>query len=345
MSSFQTLKRKIKTIVSPFHELLCSLHVIHNPEHHPKRLQWALKLNQKMPATLWEDIQTLGHLSNGWIALLDLPDRTGLSISCSQGITSLHNLPDAELIYLFMNQELALSTIVECLVKPGYSHTLTELNANAKYLIDNLDHVRKLLISTLLTYEQDYFRQEWEYIEPFMNTSATNFQDIISRSPEKALQTLHPRLKVENGTFIAQKAVTYYFSMDQLRQVCVFPSTFIFPHLLIGWDKDSLFLPLTVDIPGLAYSEGPPSDLLRQLKALGDDTRMRILKLLWKGPHCTKQLAPILKISEAAVSKQLKILSEAGFTQSERKGNYLFYSIKKEAFDSLLILQRQYLEQ
>lgn len=244
-----------------------------------------------------------------------------------------------------MNQELALSTIVECLSKPGHSHSLNELNANAKYLIDNVDSVRKLLNTSLLTYEQDYFHQEWEYIEPFLNTSAAHFQDIASRSPEKALQTLHPRLQVENGTIIAQKAVTYYFSIEQLRHVFVFPSTFIFPHLLMGWDKDTLFLPLTVDIPGLAYSEGPPSDLLRQLKALGDDTRMRILKLLWKGPHCTKQLAPILGISEAAVSKQLKMLSEAGFTQSERKGNYLFYCVNKEAFDSLLILQRQYLEQ
>lgn len=80
MSSLQTLKRKIKTIVSPFHELICSLHVIYNPEHHPKRLQWALDLKLRMPVMLQENIQTLGQLSNGWIALLDLPDRMGISI-------------------------------------------------------------------------------------------------------------------------------------------------------------------------------------------------------------------------------------------------------------------------
>lgn len=72
---------------------------------------------------------------------------------------------------------------------------------------------------------------------------------------------------------------------------------------------------------------------------------MRMLKILWKGPHCTKQLAPLLGISEAAVSKQLKQLTEAGFTKLERKGNYLFYSVSKETFDSLIVLQRQYLEQ
>lgn len=254
-------------------------------------------------------------------------------------------LPDAELVYLFMNQEIALSTLVEWLNESESKRSLMKLSGNVKYLINNLASVRKLLISTLITYEHDYFGQEWDYIEPFMNISAAQFQDLASRSPEKALNTLHPRLLAENGTLTVQKAVTYYFPYDQLGQVYVFPSTFIFPHLLVGWYEDTLFLPLTVDVPGLAFSEGPPSDLLRQLKALSDDTRMRILKLLWKSPHCTKQLAPILGISEAAVSKQLKQLSEAGFTQSQRKGNYLFYSVNKEVFDNLLVLQRQYLEQ
>ncbi|WP_342409805.1 metalloregulator ArsR/SmtB family transcription factor [Paenibacillus sp. FSL R10-2778] len=345
MSSLQTLNRKIKTVVSPFHELLCSLHVFHQPEHHPTRLQWALELKKRMPLALQENIHTLGQLSERWIALLDLPDRMGVPISCNQGITLLKKLPDAELVYLFMNQEIALSTIVEWLNESESIRSLMKLSGNVKYLINNLASVRKLLISTLITYEHDYFGQEWDYIEPFMNISAAQFQDLASRFPEKALNTLHPRLLSENGTLTVQKAVTYYFPYDQLGQVYVFPSTFIFPHLLVGWFEDTLFLPLTVDVPGLAFSEGPPSDLLRQLKALSDDTRMRILKLLWKGPHCTKQLAPILGISEAAVSKQLKQLSEAGFTQSQRKGNYLFYSVNKEVFDNLLILQRQYLEQ
>ena len=77
MSSLPTLNRKIKTIVSPFHELLCSLHVFYQPEHHPKRLQWALDLKKAMPLTLQENIHTLGESSDGWIPLLDLPDRVG----------------------------------------------------------------------------------------------------------------------------------------------------------------------------------------------------------------------------------------------------------------------------
>lgn len=50
-----------------------------------------------------------------WIPLLDLQDRVGAPISCNQEITMLSNLPDAELVYLLMNQRVTLSTIVEAL--------------------------------------------------------------------------------------------------------------------------------------------------------------------------------------------------------------------------------------
>jgi DNA-binding transcriptional ArsR family regulator len=202
-----------------------------------------------------------------------------------------------------------------------------------------------MLFTTLESYEREYFHKEWEYILPWINTAATQFQESVSRSGEKALNSLHPRLRAAEGTITAQKAVTYSFAYDHLQLIYVLPSTFIFPHLLVDWLGDRLELPLSVDIPGLPVSKEPPADLLRQFKGLGDATRLRILKLLWQAPHCTKQLAPVLGISEAAVSKQLKLLTEAGLVRAERKGNYLFYSSSKEAFDSLIVLQRQYFEQ
>jgi len=345
MSSLHNLNRKIKTITSPIHEMLCSLHVLHQPEHHPKRLQWAQEMRAKMPASLLEELHTVGQLSDSWMALLDLPDHTGTPIGCLEGIAMLNKLPDAELIHLMMNGNVSLSTVLLSMNGIGNTETAEGLNETGRYLVSNVSAVRTLLITTLERYERDYFRQEWDYIEPWVNTAAAQFQEWAGRSAEKALNSLHPRLIAEKGILSAQKAVTYYFPYERLQHIYVFPSTFIFPHLLFGWSEDAVFLPLAVDIPGLPYHEGPPDDLLRQLKALGDDTRLRILKLLWTGPHCTKQLAPLLGISEAAVSKQLKLLSEAGFVKSERKGNYQFYSGSKETLDHLIVLQRQFLEQ
>ncbi|MNO14013.1 HTH-type transcriptional repressor CzrA [compost metagenome] len=346
MSSLQQLQRNVKTVVSPFHELLCSLHVLYQPEHHPKRLQWAKDIKSKMPAALLESIYTLGRLSDEWMGLM-LPGRSGAPMPAADGINLLKDLPDAEFIHLLLNNKISLGTILEW--QQGNSRTNRKSGDGpdeaSQYLLRQTSSVRNQLIKTLETYERDYFRKEWDYVMPWINTAAAQFQESVSRSAEKALNTLHPRLHAAEGRITAQKAVTYYFAYEDLQNVYVLPSTFIFPHLLIDWTADSLVLPLSVDIPGLPCSEAPPEDLLRQFKALGDATRLRILKLLWQGPHCTKQLAPILGISEAAVSKQLKLLSEAGLAGAERKGNYLFYTSRKEAFDSLIVLQRQYLEQ
>lgn len=344
MSSLQYLHKIIKPVVSSYHELLCSLHVLYQPEHHPKRLIWAKEMTASMPPSLMEDLQYIGRLSDSWLGLM-LPMRSGKALSCTEGISLLKEMPDAELIYLLLNDNVSLGTVLEWLhgySPPAYGRKLEE---SGRYLLENLEDIRKLLIPALEIYERDYFRKEWDYILPWMNSSASGFMEISSLSAEKALNTLHPRLHAGEGKITAQKAVTSYFTYDQLEHIYVLPSTFIFPHLLMDWSGDSLMLPLAVDIPGLPYSEAPPEDLLRQFKALGDETRLRILKLLWQGPHCTKQLAPILGISEAAVSKQLKQLSEARLVSAERRGNYLFYSSQKEAFNSLIILQRQYFEQ
>ncbi|GGF64415.1 transcriptional regulator [Paenibacillus albidus] len=298
-----------------------------------------------MPANFLEDIHTISQLSDSWLALGDLPNRTGAPVGCVEGIAMLDGLPDAEFIFLLLNSTVPLSTLIHALEGGKKSLPNLGLEESARYLVCHLATVRKQIITTLEIYERDYFREEWEYIEPWLQDAAARFQETVSRFPEQALNSLHPRLSAKERIVTAQKAVTYSFPYEQLQQIYVFPSSFIYPHLLISWSGDILHLPLAVDIPGLAYNEGPPADLLRQFKALSDDTRLRILKLLWTAPHCTKQIAPVLGISEAAVSKHLKQLSESGLARSERRGNYLFYSGNKEALESLIVLQRQFLEQ
>ncbi|WP_081956566.1 metalloregulator ArsR/SmtB family transcription factor [Paenibacillus sp. FSL R5-0912] len=346
MSSLQQLQRKIKTVACPYHEMLCSLHVLHQPEHHPKRLQWAVEMLSVMPSSLVEGIHTIGRLTDSWMGLM-LTGRNGAFPSSLAGIRQLKALPDTELLHVLLNGKVSLGTILEWQygLHLGSGTAGGPPDEPARYLLQHLKEVRTQLFTTLETYERDYFRKEWEYVQPWIHTAAAEFQDLVSRSAERALNSLHPRLLAAEGTITAQKAVTYHFEYEQLQLIYVLPSTFIFPHLLIDWTGDRLVLPLAVDIPGLSFSEAPPADLLRQFKGLGDATRLRILKLLWQAPHCTKQLAPIMGISEAAVSKQLKLLSEAGLVSSQRKGNYLFYSSYKEAFDSLIVLQRQYFEQ
>jgi len=70
-----------------------------------------------------------------------------------------------------------------------------------------------------------------------------------------------------------------------------------------------------------------PSPWTTSLKALADDSRLRILSELMKRPVNVNALGEKLNLSQYNVSKHLRILREAGLVYSEIKGNRREYFI------------------
>ncbi|HWT31987.1 MAG TPA: metalloregulator ArsR/SmtB family transcription factor, partial [Propylenella sp.] len=52
--------------------------------------------------------------------------------------------------------------------------------------------------------------------------------------------------------------------------------------------------------------------LVSQLKAAGEETRVRLLALLAEGERTVKELTEILGQSQPRISRHLKVLAEAG---------------------------------
>ena len=65
------------------------------------------------------------------------------------------------------------------------------------------------------------------------------------------------------------------------------------------------------------------------LKAIADETRMNILKLLLGHNYCVRALANELKLAEATISQHLKILREAGLLVGEKRGYFMHYSVER----------------
>lgn len=77
-------------------------------------------------------------------------------------------------------------------------------------------------------------------------------------------------------------------------------------------------------------------DLSKMFKALGDPSRLRILKLLHdhKGALCVTALAVHCGISQSAVSQHLRILKSAGLVRGNRAGSMMHYYIDREVIDN-----------
>ncbi len=70
-------------------------------------------------------------------------------------------------------------------------------------------------------------------------------------------------------------------------------------------------------------------------KALGDETRSRILELLLSHDLCVGALARRVGLSEAAVSQHLQVLRRAGLVRGEKRGYWTHYSVDREALRAL----------
>ncbi len=68
---------------------------------------------------------------------------------------------------------------------------------------------------------------------------------------------------------------------------------------------------------------------LETIKVLSDESRLRILMLLTKKELCVCQIMGVLNMSQPLVSRNLSLLSRAGFLKDRREGKLMFYAIRK----------------
>ena len=69
---------------------------------------------------------------------------------------------------------------------------------------------------------------------------------------------------------------------------------------------------------------------IKILKAMGDETRMRILQYLLNGEKCACTIVPFIGKAQPTVSQHLKILVEAGILDMRRDGVKVLYKINND---------------
>src|SRR5258707_13256110 len=68
-------------------------------------------------------------------------------------------------------------------------------------------------------------------------------------------------------------------------------------------------------------------DCIVALKALGEETRLRILRLLFKEPLSVTEISERLHATQYNISKHLRIMREAGLLVTEKQGRQRLYAV------------------
>ncbi|MFC2004793.1 ArsR/SmtB family transcription factor [Chloroflexota bacterium] len=71
-------------------------------------------------------------------------------------------------------------------------------------------------------------------------------------------------------------------------------------------------------------------DVIKAMKALSDETRLRILNVLLERECCVCEVMQALDISQSRASRNLGIIQDAGFLKAKRDGTWVLYSLDWE---------------
>jgi len=78
-------------------------------------------------------------------------------------------------------------------------------------------------------------------------------------------------------------------------------------------------------------------------KALGEPTRLRIIRLLAQKELCVCELEEILNISQPRVSQHLKVLKQARLVKERRKGTKRYCRLDRDSCQKTLLSFMNYM--
>lgn len=79
------------------------------------------------------------------------------------------------------------------------------------------------------------------------------------------------------------------------------------------------------------------SSLVRFFSIFSDGTRLRILSALAISEMCVTDISRVLNINQTTVSHQLRFLKDAGMVQTDRHGKIIFYALRNEIVNDVLL--------
>jgi DNA-binding transcriptional ArsR family regulator len=202
----------------------------------------------------------------------------------------------------------------------------------ARLLIDDPAEFAGRFSRLLTRYWESAFAVEWERLEPLLRDSVIEGGRLIATFgiwPALGPLPTHCRVDRERGELRVDLPHEHSVAVSAVNPLVLAPSVFVWPHLLVNCDPPwpTSFVYAVPSVVRAARPRIPPSEVLRMLRALADDSRLRMLKLIAEQPRTTQELATLVGLSTAGASKSVRRLAAVGLVRAHRDDYYVVYSI------------------
>ncbi len=85
------------------------------------------------------------------------------------------------------------------------------------------------------------------------------------------------------------------------------------------------------------------SELAAMYKAIGDETRVKLILALLQSELCVHDLAELLEMGQSAISHQLRYLRNLRIVKRRKAGKTVFYSLDDHHVEQIFALTMQHL--
>ena len=326
--------------LSPALESVLSLHVLVGPKHHALQHAWVREMRSLDPV-LKRRIEAFAFLYRWQIPDLLLPSPLGPAAEFDDELVRIVALDPGVLLAglgrpLYDHGGRGAAAFDE----PGAREIVLEhareygddTVALARELLDDPSAFATEFCSFLAAYWEAAFGAEWQRVESTLShaiaeagrvLAADGIWPVLGRLPGNC------RTDPDRDELLIDLPHDHDVVVSAENPLLLVPSVFVWPHLRVNCDPPWPTA-LVYAAPSLAREAQPripPAELLRILRAVADDTRLRVLKLIAERPRTTQELGPLVGLSNAGLSKGLRRLAEAGLITARRQGYYVVYSL------------------
>ena len=195
-------------------------------------------------------------------------------------------------------------------------------------------------VALLQSYWERAFADEWRTLGPRLEGVARrDARTVLTRGVYAVLDGRFADTVVDpaEGWFLRHSPHAHEVRPSRRRPVTFVPSVYVWPHVRVNCDAP---WPLAViyppeDVRADARADPVPARLPRALRALGEPTRLQLLRVISERPRSTEELTHLVGLSAAGTSKSLGLLADAGLVRRRRDGYYVLYELAPDALADL----------
>lgn len=335
------------------YDLFVSLWILHRPDEFGLRPSWAAGVRSRLPVLLrdvLEQSQKFLSVPLSWIYNLPEPKDAAAVLATLKALPPEDRLPalvftakpdqitkDYEQFLLSLDRKQRLTAPIETQIKASLKNSQRNTKGISRTIFSAWSDRKAFgegFLEALEAYVSNFFEEEEARIIPAQSKAVEDAQVIAS---EKDILTLLE--EISTGV-----------RMDWIKDVSTLvlaPSFWGAPFVFF----DSLNAERGIVLFGarpkgmtLVPGELVPEELLNALKALGDPTRLRILRYLLEGPRTPSELAQVLRLRPPTVIHHLHSLRLAGMVlvtvspKAERR-----YALRMEGVNTTIINLQEFL--